>query len=190
MDAAARFFDEVTIGVGDEHHRLLGVVDHVAREEGLIVENQRDVILAGNVGGGDDGELVPGNARLEDDVADAAATGGIADGGSVKHAGKLEVVDVLGVAGDFRDTFFAENGSADRVLAHYKGGWLKPTLPPKGGATSGLTHKSIYLVFPAPSTNSANAPSTSSMRNFSDFRAATSASPISKRAAVMRSMVA
>ena len=58
------------VGVGEEDDRLFGVVDDVAGEVGLIVDDQRDDVRARDVVGGDDGELVPGDARLEIDVAD------------------------------------------------------------------------------------------------------------------------
>ena len=92
-DAAARLFEQVPIGVGEEDDRLFGMVDGLVGEVGLIVDDQRDDVRAGDVGGGDDDELVPGDARLEVDVADDAARRRTADGrcraacpGSVKSS--------------------------------------------------------------------------------------------------------
>ena len=53
--------------------RLFWMIDDVVREIGLVVEDQRDAVLAGNVGCGDDRELVPGNGRIEVDAEDAPA---------------------------------------------------------------------------------------------------------------------
>ena len=61
------------IGVREQHDRLFGMIDDVVGEIGLVVEDQRDAFVPGNVGGGDDDELVPGDVGLEVDVADDAA---------------------------------------------------------------------------------------------------------------------
>ncbi len=72
-DQAARFLDQVLVGMGEEKDRLLGVIDALVGEIGLVVEDQGDDIPSGDVGGGDDRDLVPGDARLVDDVAKDAA---------------------------------------------------------------------------------------------------------------------
>ena len=57
------------IGVREQHDRLLGVIDDVGREVRLIVDDQLDEVVAGDVGGGDDDELVPGDGGIERDAA-------------------------------------------------------------------------------------------------------------------------
>ena len=49
--------------VGEQDDRLFGMVDDVVGEVGLVVDDQRDPVVAGDVGGRDDGELVPGDRR-------------------------------------------------------------------------------------------------------------------------------
>jgi hypothetical protein len=71
-----------------------------------------DGVFAGDVGGGDDGELVPGDGGVEGDGGDAAAGDGAADGGSEPHVGEGEVVDVPGSAQDLVGTLFAVWGFA------------------------------------------------------------------------------
>ena len=73
--------------MGEEDDGFFGMVDGLAREVGLIVDDQRDDVRTGNVGGRDDDELVPGHARLELDVADDAARRLAADGDAVQHPG-------------------------------------------------------------------------------------------------------
>ena len=75
-DPAARLFEQVPVVMGEEDDGFFRMVDGLAREVGLIVDDQRDDVRAGNVGGRDDDELVPGHARLEIDAADDAARRG------------------------------------------------------------------------------------------------------------------
>ena len=49
------------VRVREQHDRLFGVVDAVVGEARLVVDDERDAVDAGNVGGRDDDELVPGN---------------------------------------------------------------------------------------------------------------------------------
>ena len=81
-----------------------------------------DAVFAGDVGGGDDGELVPGDGGVVVDGEDAAAGDGAADGGAVPHAGEGDVVDVLGAAQDLGEAFFADGGAAyDLVVVWHSG---------------------------------------------------------------------
>ncbi len=72
----------------EQDDRLFGVVDDAVGEVGLVVEDERDAVGAGDVFRGDDDELVPRDAFVEDDVADAPARRGAADGRAVEHAGE------------------------------------------------------------------------------------------------------
>ena len=116
-DPAAGLFEQVPVVVGEEDDRFFRVVDGLAREVGLIVDDQRDDVRAGNVGGGDDDELVPGHARLELDAADDAARRLAAHGDAVQHPWQRQVVDVARLAGDLAAAFLARNG-ADQSRAH------------------------------------------------------------------------
>ena len=96
----ARFFERVAVGVREKHDRLFGMVDAIGGQARLVVDDERDAIDAGNVSGGDDDEVGPGDARLELDALDEAAGHGAADRGAKEHPRQHEVVDVLRPAGD------------------------------------------------------------------------------------------
>ena len=70
---AARFFQQILVRMRQQHDRFFRMIDDFVGEIRLIVEDQRDVVFAGNVFGGDDGELVPGNVAFERDVLDSPA---------------------------------------------------------------------------------------------------------------------
>ena len=61
------------IAMRDQHDRLLGMIHDIRREVGLVVDDQLDEIVAGDVGGGDDDEVGPIDRRIEGDLLDAAA---------------------------------------------------------------------------------------------------------------------
>ena len=75
-------------------------------------------LLPGNVGGGDDGELVPGDGRIEVDAEDAPARDLAAHRRAVEHAGQREVVDVARLPGDLVAPFTARNGPPDERSFH------------------------------------------------------------------------
>ena len=74
-DRAAGFFQEIFVRMREEYDGLFGMIHEFVREAGLIVDDQRDAVFAGNVFCGDDGEFGPGNAGTEMHAADAAARG-------------------------------------------------------------------------------------------------------------------
>ena len=80
------------------------------------------MILAGNVGSGDDGELAPVDAAVEGDGADEPAGNRAAHRGSVPHALALHVVDVARAAQQLVHALLAGNGGANdagcRMRAH------------------------------------------------------------------------
>ena len=82
----------------------------------LIVENQRDVVLARNVFRGDDGELVPGNIALKGNVSNAPARHRAAYGGAINHFRKGNVVNIQRLARDFFAAFLAGNRFADWMI--------------------------------------------------------------------------
>ena len=101
------------VAVGHQNDRLLRVIDDVGGEIRLIVRDERDTIDTRDVGGGDDGELIPRDRRVEADLADPAARDGAPDRDAVEHTGRRDVVDVQRLAGDLRSTFLAARRSAD-----------------------------------------------------------------------------
>ena len=103
-------------GVGEKEDGLFGVIDVGVSEAGMIFGEMNDGVFAGDVFGGDDGVLVPGNFGGEGDAGDAAAGDRGADGGAMEHAGEIEVIDVLGATEHLGGAFLAEGGAADDLL--------------------------------------------------------------------------
>jgi hypothetical protein len=95
--------------VSEEHDGLFRMVYGAVGEIGLIVENQGDVIGAGNVFGSDYDELVPGNVAVKRDVRDFSASCGTAHGGAVKHFRERQIVNIKRLADDFLAAFFTRN---------------------------------------------------------------------------------
>jgi hypothetical protein len=62
----------------------------------------------------------------------------------------MQIVDVFGLAGDFRDAFFAKNRAADDVVRHFARRQLKPTLRAEARATLGWSLPHITLFFLRP----------------------------------------
>src|SRR5271168_166032 len=68
------------VGVGEEEDGLFRVVDVGGGEAGVVLGEVDNGVFAGDVGGGDDGELVPRDSGVKGDGGDAAAWDGAADG--------------------------------------------------------------------------------------------------------------
>ena len=56
------FAQLVLVGMREQHDGFIAVIHLAIGKAGLIGNDELDVILAGNVGGGDDGELAPVDA--------------------------------------------------------------------------------------------------------------------------------
>jgi hypothetical protein len=110
---AAGLFEERTIGMGEEDDRLFLVVDAIVREVWLIVGDERDDVGAWDVSGSDDREFVPGDAAAVMNSFDEAARDVAANGHSMKHARKEEIVNVTRLSRDLGATFLPDNRSAD-----------------------------------------------------------------------------
>ena len=72
---AARFFEQIFIGMREQDDGFFGMIYNAVGEAGLIFDDQRDAILVGDIFGGDDGEFIPRDAVAEMDAADSAARG-------------------------------------------------------------------------------------------------------------------
>jgi hypothetical protein len=99
--------------VGQQHHRFLGVVDSLVGQARLVLFEQRDGVLARDVGGGDDVEVFPRDAGVVGDAAQVATGNPAADGDPVEGASDRQIVDVDGLAGDLGDAFLARWACAD-----------------------------------------------------------------------------
>ena len=62
---APRLFKKIFILVSEQNDWLFRMVYKFIREIRLIIKNQRDIILAGNIFGRNDGEVVPWNIAFE-----------------------------------------------------------------------------------------------------------------------------
>ncbi len=123
MDGGYGGGEDGAVGVGEEEDGLGDVVDVGRGEAGVVFGEVDDGVFAGDIGGGDDGELVPGDPGVEVDGCDAAAGDGAADGGSEPHAGEFYVVDVAGAAEDLVYTLFAGwRGAYDFVRVGHRFG--------------------------------------------------------------------
>ena len=87
-------------------------------EAGLIVLDQRNFVFAGNVGGGDDRELIPRNAVAETDAADASSRDVAAHGDAVEHVRNGKVVHIAGAARHFLAALFADDGMSKEFFFH------------------------------------------------------------------------
>ena len=89
-------------GRGDDEQRLAGVEDLVLGEEPVVVEDRADIVLAGDVGGGEDRDHARGGADRGQIEAGQPrmAVGGEAEG-EVERAGRLgQIVDIARAARD------------------------------------------------------------------------------------------
>ena len=93
-------------------------------QAGLIGDDELNAILAGNIGGGDDGEFAPVDAAIKSDGANESARNCAAHRGAIPHAFALHVVDVARAAQQLVHPFLAGDGGANdagfRMRAH---GW-------------------------------------------------------------------
>jgi len=79
----------------------------------VILGEMDDEVIAGDIVCGDNGEARPVYGGIEADGSDAATRDGGADGGSVPHAGKSDVIHILRAAGDFGAALLAVWRGAD-----------------------------------------------------------------------------
>ena len=112
----------VFVRMRQQQDGLVAVVDDSVGKAGLIGKDDVDVILAGNIGGGDDCEFVPVDAGIIADGTNESARDGAANGGSEPHALALHVVHVAGAAQQFVHAFLAGDGCSNdagfRARAH------------------------------------------------------------------------
>jgi hypothetical protein len=103
----------LALRVSNQQERLSHMKDVVLGQTRLIVVDQRNDVAPGNVAEIDDGEA--GGVEGEADVGQASARDGGADRRAVQHAGKRQIVDVLGRAGDLGVRIFAPDVGANRA---------------------------------------------------------------------------
>src|ERR1043165_1273231 len=112
-NVAPRLFQQIFIRVSEKQDWLFRVVDEFTCQVRLVKENQRDAVLARNIFGGDDCELVPGNVALEGNLLEATARNGTANGRAVKHLWKAQIVNVARAPGNFVAPLFSRHRPSD-----------------------------------------------------------------------------
>jgi len=105
--------------VGEQDYRLFRMVDDSVCQIGLVIQNQRDVVLAGDVLRGDDREFIPRDFAFKDNPKDAAARARTPERSAIQHAGKGEVVDVAGLPGNLVAPFFSGHRPTDDFCCHF-----------------------------------------------------------------------
>ena len=107
----------MAIRMSQQQNRFFGMVHDFIRQTGLIVSDQRDAILSGNIFRGNDHEFIPGDAGAECDFPDPAARNPAANGCAEEHVGQDHIVDVLRPAGHLVASLFTRNRIADDGIA-------------------------------------------------------------------------
>ncbi len=103
--------------MSQQQNGLLRMVNKLVRQTRLIVPNQCDAILPGNIFRGNDHEFIPGDFGTECDLVDAAARNLTANRRSEEHVGQNHIVNILRPSGYLVAPFLARNRLADDVLA-------------------------------------------------------------------------
>jgi len=131
-------WEPVFVRMGEQDDGLFGMIDDGVGEAGLVGKDELDVVVAWNVGGGDEDEFRPVDGGVVVDGEDASAWDGTADGCAVPEAGPGEVVDVLGTASDLGEALFAELRGADDAGCGGAGHGVFGEAPVRTGAGSRL----------------------------------------------------
>ena len=109
-DVTTRPLEHLTIGMSQQQHGLFRMIDAIARQARLVVEDQSDAVGAGNVARRDDDEFRPRDDRIEGYPFDESAWSAAANRGAVEHPRQREIIDVLRRAGDLRASFPPRHG--------------------------------------------------------------------------------
>src|SRR6516164_9740555 len=105
----------MALGMGKQQNRLFGMIYDAIGKAGLVVQNECNMVAAGNVFGGNHREFIPMYAAAEGDASDFAARNLAAYGSPVEHTGHGDVVYVAGASGDFVAALLARNRRSDNV---------------------------------------------------------------------------
>ena len=107
-------------GRGDEEERLAGIEDFAVGEQAIVMDDRADIVLAGDVAGGEDGDDAgrdPHRVEIQRDER-GVAVGGVAEG-EVEQAGRLgQIVDIGGGAGDVEVGAVVRQRLVDGAFSH------------------------------------------------------------------------
>src|SRR5580704_4278572 len=115
---APSLLEQIFVRMRKQHHRLFRVVHELISQARLIVNEQRDAILAGNILCGNDRKFFPRNARLEVNAKNASARPWAANRHAKDHARKFQVVHILRAARHFLPAFLTRHGLSDYPGCH------------------------------------------------------------------------
>src|SRR5205823_5837874 len=118
-DSTSGSLKEIFVGMREQDDRLFGVVYPFIGKTRLVIDEQRNRILPGDVRCCDDDELVPRNVRGKFDPEYLSACDFTSDRCAEDHAGEDQIIDVLGTAGHLVATFFSRNRLPDDGLARH-----------------------------------------------------------------------
>jgi hypothetical protein len=112
-DVLQRLFELFPILAGQQRHRLFAMADEVVRQHRLVHLDERDDVLAGDVGGGDPGDPGPVVSGIEVDLQQLRVGHFGADGGAPELAVEGEIVEVARPAAHFVRAVLARGRAAD-----------------------------------------------------------------------------
>src|SRR5438128_3215770 len=115
---APRFFEQVLVGVRQQHHRFFRMIDEIRCQARLIFLYQRRAILAGNIVGSDDCKFVPGDSAFEMNLAEPAPRNRTAHRCAKEHAREREVAHIARAAGHFFSSFLTRYRPANVAVFH------------------------------------------------------------------------
>ena len=115
---APRFFEQVLVGVRQQHHRFFRMIDEIRCQARLIFLYQRRAILAGNILGSDDCKFVPGDIAFEMNLAEPAPRNRTAHRCAKEHAREREVAHIARAAGHFFSSFLTRYRPANVAVFH------------------------------------------------------------------------
>ena len=92
------------------------MIDDAVCQARLVVEDQRNAVLPGNILCRSNDVLAPINRGAKGNPLDFAARDFAANSGAVQHAGQSNVVDIPSRPGNFVTAFLAKDRSADYLM--------------------------------------------------------------------------
>src|SRR6516164_3027477 len=93
--------------MSQKQNRFFCMIHDAIGKARLIVVDQGDVIVAGDIFCGNYDEFVPRHLGAKGDLPDSSSRNAAAHGRPVDHVRKSEIVDVAGVTGDLITAFLA-----------------------------------------------------------------------------------
>ena len=103
----------VAVGVCQEQNRFFGMIYGFGRQARLVIQNQCDAILPGDIFRRYDDKIVPVDIRIKGNLFDFAARDIAAHRRAVEHAGQNHVINIARRSRDFVPAFLARHRCTD-----------------------------------------------------------------------------